>query len=68
MHCLRGRLEATAEWPRGHYSPQDGGAGEGVVTALTHLEPTRSSDQTKSSCPRVKGRARSRDTWGSEGP
>ena len=45
-----------------------GGAGVGVVTALTHLEPTRSSDQTKSSCPRVKGRARSRVTWGSEAP
>lgn len=38
----------------------------GAVTALTHLEPTRSSDQTKSSCPRVRGRARSRVTWGSE--
>jgi len=28
-----------------------------------HLEPTRSSDQTKSTCPLVKGRARSQVTW-----
>lgn len=35
---------------------------DGVATLLTHLEPTCSSDQTKRSCPRVRGRARSRVT------
>lgn len=32
------------------------------ATTLTHLEPMRSSDQTKSSCLWVRGRARSRVT------
>lgn len=33
-----------------------------TATPLTHLEPTCSSDQTRTSCPRVRGSARSRLT------